>query len=52
MAMWTYCVALFHFGMEWFYYKTTRMGAPLLGPAVVSVSGLLWMSLQWGYYVK
>ena len=51
LAIWTYAVAFAHFMSEWFYFGTTRWGAPLAGPAVVSTSGLVWMFMQWRYYV-
>jgi len=52
LAIWTYAVAFAHFMSEWFYFKTTRWGAPLAGPVMVSTTGLVWMFMQWGYYVK
>jgi hypothetical protein len=52
LAIWTYAVAFMHFMSEWFYFGTTRWGAPLAGPAIVSTSGLVWMFMQWGHYVK
>lgn len=52
MAYWTYVVAFAHFMSEWFYYKTARWGAPLAGPMIVATGSLVWMGVQWGYYVK
>jgi hypothetical protein len=37
---------------EWWYFKTARWGAPLAGPITVASGSLLWMTLQWGFYVK
>ena len=52
MAYWTYVIAFAHFMSEWFFFKTARWGAPLAGPVVVATSSLVWMGVQWGYYVK
>jgi len=52
MALWTFGVAWAHFMSEWLIFKTTKMGAGLAGPVVVSTTSLLWMWTQWDYYVK
>lgn len=52
LAMWSYVVAWVHFMSEWFIFKTTRWGKPLAAPLVVANMSLIWMSLQYGYYVK
>jgi hypothetical protein len=52
MAYWTYVVAFAHFMSEWFYFKTARWGVPLAGPVIVATGSLVWMGLQWSYYVK
>ncbi|CAO2652901.1 Nn.00g023120.m01.CDS01 [Neocucurbitaria sp. VM-36] len=52
LAMWTYVIAWGHFVSEWFVFKTTRWGKPLAGPLIVANTSLIWMFLQWGYYVK
>lgn len=51
MAYLTYVVAFAHFMSEWFYFKTARWGAPLAGPVVIATGSLVWMALQWGFYV-
>lgn len=52
LAMVTYAVAGWHFFSEWFYFKTTQWGAPLAGPAFISVGSLVWMVSQWSWYVR
>jgi hypothetical protein len=52
LAMLTYVVAWGHFMSEWWVYKTTHWGAGLAGPAIVATSSIVWMVMQWGYYVK
>ncbi|KAF2113417.1 hypothetical protein BDV96DRAFT_496208 [Lophiotrema nucula] len=52
LAMWTYGIAWVHFMSEWFVFKTARWGAPLAGPVVVANMSLVWMWLQWGFYVN
>lgn len=51
LAMWTYVVAMGHFLSEWFVFRTARWGKGLGGPVVISITGLVWMVLQWGEYV-
>ncbi|KAF2403500.1 Erg28-like protein [Trichodelitschia bisporula] len=48
----TYLLAAFHFYSEWLVFGTARWGRGLAGPAFAAAGGLLWMWLQWGYYVK
>ncbi|KAJ9629709.1 ergosterol biosynthesis protein [Taxawa tesnikishii (nom. ined.)] len=52
MALWTFGVAWAHFMSEWWIFKTTRWGKGLAGPAAVSTGTLVWMWLQWDFYVK
>lgn len=52
LAYLTYAVAWLHFMSEWFVFKTAKWGAPLAGPIIVANGSLIWMALQWGYYVK
>jgi len=52
LALWTYVIALAHFGSEWAVYGTVRWGrgiAPSLG---IAVGSTVWMVAQWGWYVK
>ncbi|KIN08158.1 hypothetical protein OIDMADRAFT_152279 [Oidiodendron maius Zn] len=52
LAFLTYAVAFAHFVSEWFVFGTVKWGAPLAGPVIISTSSLVWMWLQWGYYVQ
>ncbi|CAE7174208.1 hypothetical protein CFE70_005122 [Pyrenophora teres f. teres 0-1] len=52
LAMWSYAVAWGHFMSEWWVFGTTRWGKPLAGPIIVANTSLMWMWLQWGFYVK
>jgi hypothetical protein len=52
LAMWSYFIAWGHFMAEWWYYKTTVWGMPLAGPVIGSTISLIWLPLQYGYYVK
>lgn len=52
MAFMTYLVAWGHFVSEWQVFGTARLGKGLLGPLVVSTASLVWMFMQWGFYVK
>lgn len=52
LAFCTYTIAFFHFMSEWQVFGTARWGKGLAGPVFVSTGSLLWMYLQWGYYVK
>ena len=52
LAYWTYVVAFGHFMSEWWYFKTARWGEGLAGPVIVAPVSLVWMWMQWGYYVR
>jgi Erg28 like protein len=52
MALWTYLIAFGHFMSEMAVYKTARWRGPWLAPATVATSSLVWMVLQYSYYVK
>lgn len=52
MAVWTYVVALFHFGSEWAVYRTARLGPPILFPFFFATLGICWMTAQYSFYVK
>jgi len=52
LALWTYVVAFGHFVSEWLYFGTARWGKGLAGPVAVSTGSLVWMYLQWGWYVS
>ncbi|KAF7914698.1 uncharacterized protein EAF01_001104 [Botrytis porri] len=48
----TFLVAWLHFMGEWWVFGTTKMGKGLAGPVAVSTGTLIWMSVQWGSYVR
>ncbi len=52
LALWTYVIALGHFGAEWLVYKTMIAGKGLLPVALVPVISLTWMLIQWDFYTK
>jgi len=52
IALWTYIVALFHFGTEWAVYRTAYIGPPILFPFFFASVGILWMTSQYNFYVQ
>ncbi|CDK25036.1 unnamed protein product [Kuraishia capsulata CBS 1993] len=46
----SYFIAIAHFGLEWFVYKTAKFGKGLLGPLIVATTSITWMLSQRGYY--
>lgn len=50
LALWTYVIALTHFGSEWLVFGTARMGKGLIGPLCVASGSLMWMLLKWEVY--
>ncbi|GAP84742.1 putative transmembrane domain-containing protein [Rosellinia necatrix] len=52
MAIWTYVVALFHFGSEWAVYRTAYIGPPILFPFFFATVGIIWMTSQYSFYVQ
>ncbi len=52
LVLWSYGITMLHFGSEWLVFGTARWGKALAGPVFVSVGSLVWMMLQWGFYVK
>ncbi|KAH7120759.1 ergosterol 28 [Dendryphion nanum] len=52
LAFLSYILAFAHFTSEWFVFKTSRWGAGLAGPVIVSTSTLIWMWTQWDHYVQ
>lgn len=51
IVYWSYVIAFTHFALEFLVYKTAKVGKGLAGPAIVSTLTLVWMWLQWDYYV-
>jgi len=52
LALWTYVIALAHFGSEWLVFGTAKMGKGLVGPLCVATGSLVWMLLQWEVYMN
>lgn len=52
MCIWTYAIAWMHFMSEWFVFGSARWNRGLAGPVVIANISLVWMLMQWGYYVK
>ncbi|KAG9241837.1 Erg28 like protein-domain-containing protein [Calycina marina] len=48
----TYAVAFCHFMAEWMVFRTAKWGGPMAVPVFVSTGTLVWMWLQWGFYVQ
>ena len=51
LALWTYIIALGHFGSEWMAYGTMKAGKGLAPPLLVAGGSVCWMITQWGFYV-
>ena len=51
LAMWTYLIAWVHFVSEWLVYRSASWGSGLAGPVGVSTGSLVWMWMQWGWYL-
>ena len=51
IAFASYIIAAVHFGSEWLVFGSTRLGAGLAGPLVVSSVTITWMVMQWGFYL-
>ncbi|MCJ1245007.1 ergosterol biosynthesis protein [Trapelia coarctata] len=52
LTLCTYVIAWGHFMSEWLYFGTAAMGAGLASPLVVANGSLIWMLMQWGFYVQ
>jgi hypothetical protein len=52
LAFCTYAIAFAHFMSEWLVFRSTSWGKGLTGPVLVSTGTVVWMYLQWDYYVK
>ncbi|KAI5295000.1 ergosterol biosynthesis protein [Ascosphaera acerosa] len=51
LAMWTYAIALAHFGGEWLLFGTAQAKGRFISPFVVASGSLLWMYLQRDFYL-
>ncbi|RWA04812.1 hypothetical protein EKO27_g10289 [Xylaria grammica] len=52
ITIWTYVIALFHFGSEWAVYRSAYLGPPILFPFFFATVGIVWMTSQYGFYVQ
>ncbi|TRX96994.1 hypothetical protein FHL15_002300 [Xylaria flabelliformis] len=52
IAIWTYVVALFHFGSEWAVFRSAYLGPPILFPFFFATIGIFWMVSQYSFYVQ
>ncbi|KAH7412591.1 hypothetical protein BKA64DRAFT_740391 [Cadophora sp. MPI-SDFR-AT-0126] len=52
LAFLTYVVAWGHFMSEWWIFGTARIGEGLIFPVTIASGTLVWMWLQWGFYVQ
>jgi len=52
LTLFTYVLAWGHFLSEWLVFGSTSLGAGLMGPLVVSNVSLVWMVMQWRFYVE
>lgn len=52
MVMGTYMIALMHFGSEAMVYKSCGLRTGAASTFFVAVGSLIWMGMQWGWYVQ
>lgn len=52
IAIWTYVIALGHFGSELFIFKSMTFGVPQLFPFCMASCALIWMPMVKDYYVQ
>ena len=50
LALWTFVIALAHFGSEWLIYRTMTKGK-LVPMLAVAGGSIFWMLMQWEFYV-
>lgn len=51
LAICTYAIAWAHFMSEWLVFKTVAWGRAIAGPVFISTGSLLWMFMQWDFYI-
>lgn len=51
LTLWTFIIALVHFGSEWLVFGTMRVGTGLVPVMIVPFVSIAWMVLQWDFYV-
>ncbi|KAI0303723.1 Erg28-like protein [Multifurca ochricompacta] len=52
MALLTYLFAFAHFSSEVLIFRSARISIPILTPVAVATTSLVWMILQYDFYVK
>jgi len=52
VAIWSYVAALAHFASEWLLFRSANLSAGLLAPLIVAPVSLIWMVMQYEFYVK
>lgn len=52
VTFWTFGIALFHFLSEWLVYGTMQFGKGIVPSLTVATVSLVWMTLQYGFYVQ
>ena len=50
LGIWTYVIAMAHFAVEWIFFGAR--GGSAVSALVVSTTTLVWMLVQWDFYVK
>ncbi|KDN53228.1 Erg28-domain-containing protein [Tilletiaria anomala UBC 951] len=51
-CMWTYVIALGHFGSEVLAFKTAKFTAGIISPLIVASTSLATMALQYRHYIR
>ncbi|PCH42262.1 Erg28-like protein [Wolfiporia cocos MD-104 SS10] len=52
LALFSYLFAFAHFGSEILIFRSANINGPVVSPVVVSTVSLVWMFLQYDYYVQ
>lgn len=52
LSCWTYAIAVAHSGLEWLFFGTTKAGLGMWLVLPFPVVSLVWMFVQWNFYVK
>ncbi|OBZ72126.1 Ergosterol biosynthetic protein 28 [Grifola frondosa] len=51
MALFSYLFAFAHFGSELLIFRTAKLNIAVMSPVVVASTSLIWMIMQYDYYV-
>jgi len=52
LALFTFLIAFGHFTSELLIFRTTTINSAVLSPCIVSTTSLVWMFLQYDFYVQ